>query len=168
MNIRKYFWELNASALKETEETLRNSTHPKFTFRMITFLSRCQNPKELFKLLSKDEFIDIWPLIKNRWIKIARQSEFRDWWQTIYERLLERRKAKELKPKGEGSVLFKKIGRLIRETRIKKGLSQKMLATVVNMQQPDISKIEKGEKNITLQTLIYISKALNIKKINLT
>lgn len=167
MIISKYFWDLNEKALKETEKILKDPLHPKFPIQMVIFLSRCQQPKELFSLISRKEFIEIWPKIRSHWIKIARESDFRDWWQTIYEQLLERYEVKLKKPKGKSSALFLKIGKIIREARIQKGLSQNELAFRVRMRQPDISKIEEGKKNITLETLFCLCKALEIKKLEL-
>ncbi len=167
MNVLKYFWDLNERALKETEKIFKNPAHPKFTGRMVTLLSRCDQPKELFSLISKKEFIEIWPKIRSYWVKVARESDFRDWWETIYEQILEESGSKSKKPKGKPSTLFIKIGRLIRDVRIRKGLSQKELAIKAGMRQPDISKIEEGKKNITTTTLARLCNILDIKKIEL-
>lgn len=167
MKVSKYFWDLNERALKETENILRNPKHPKFIIRMVTFLSRCDQPKELFSLISKKEFIENWPRIRSYWLKFARQSDFRDWWETVYEQLLESYGVKRKKPEGKSSGLFLKIGMKIREARVNKGWTQNELAFKVGMKQPDISKIEEGKKNITLETLATLCKALEIKNIDL-
>ena len=167
INISKYFWDLNKRAVIQTEKILKDPGHPKFAQRMVTFLSRCDQPKQLFSLISKKEFIGIWPKIKSYWIKIARESDFRDWWQTIYEQLLEEYGIKQRIHKGKPFALSLKIGRLIREARVSKGLSQNELAVLIKMKQPDISMIEDGEKNITLETLARLCKALDIKRIDL-
>ena len=167
MHISKYFWDLKEKALKETYRILKNPKHPKFIIRMVTFLSRCDKPKELFSLISKNDFIKTWPEIRAYWIKLTRESDFRDWWETIYEQILEKYKMKKIRPKGESPVLFIKIGRLIRNARIQKGLSQKELALKAGMKQPDISKIEEGKKNITIQTLASLCKILEIRKLEL-
>ncbi len=167
VNISKYFWALNEQALKETEKILKDSQHPKFAARMVTFLSRCDQPKELFLLMSKQEFIEIWPKVKSYWSKIAHTSDFRAWWEAIYEQLLEEYRDKQKRPKGKSSALFLKIGKLIREARIEKGLSQRELAFKAGMKQPDISMIEKGKKNITMETLTCLCKILEIKKLEL-
>lgn len=168
MKLEKYFWDLNEKALKETEEILKNPKHPKFFARMVTILSRCDQPKLLFSVISKKEFIEVWPRLRSYWIKIARESDFRDWWETIYEQLLQEYKHKQKRPTGKSPVLFLKIGRMIKEARVQKGLGQKELALMVGMKQPDISIIEEGKKNITLETLLRLFKALDIKKIDLT
>ncbi len=167
MNISKYFWNLNDRALKETKHILQNPQHPKFSERMVTLLSRCDVPKEVFSLISKKEFIKAWPQIKSYWVKLSRESDFRDWWETIYEQLLEGHNIKKKKPKGEPAGSFIKIGALIKETRIKAGLSQKELALSAGMKQPDISKIEEGKKNMTLDTLMRLCKILKIRRIDI-
>ena len=167
VNISKYFWSLNKKALKETEKILKDFQHPKFAARMVTFLSRCDQPKELFSLISKEEFIKVWPKIKSYWLKIASTSDFRAWWETIHEQLLEEYRNKQKRPKGKSFALFLKIGKLIREARIEKGLSQRELAFKTGMKQPDISMIEKGKKNITMETLTCLCKILEIKKLEL-
>lgn len=167
MNIAKYFWDLNEKALRETKSILQNPRHPKFIARIVTMLSRCDRPKELFSLLSEREFIKNWPKIRAYWVKLMRESNFRDWWQTIYEELLEKYKFKQKRPKGKPSILFSNIGKTIKEARVQKGLSQKELSLIIGMKQPDISIIEKGKKNITLETLSRLCKVLEIKKIDI-
>jgi ribosome-binding protein aMBF1 (putative translation factor) len=113
-------------------------------------------------LISKNRFIAAWPNIRRAWAKIESRSQFRDWWQTIYEQL-----AKKASPEGKPPTLFKNIGAAVKVAREKKGLSQKDLAQLTGINQPDISKIEKGRENITLRTLFCLTKVLGIKKITL-
>lgn len=167
MKIAKYFWNLNEKALKETFRILESPGHQKFPERMVTLLSRCDNPKELFNLIPKNEFAQNWPKIRSYWQKISRISDFRDWWETIYEQILEESGKKTDKPKGEPSKFFIKTGILIKNARVQNGLNQKELAIKSGMKQPDISRIEEGKKNITIATLIRICKILDIKTIEL-
>jgi DNA-binding XRE family transcriptional regulator len=167
-NIAKYLWDLNKGALKEVPKILRNPRHPRFNERMVAILSRCDKPKELFSLISDREFMEAWPAVRKYWFKVARMSDFRDWWQAIYEGLLEKYRIKTTaQSKGTPSTLLLKIGKTIREARIAKGLSQRELASMIKARQPDISMIEDGKKNITLYTLGRLSKALGIDKISL-
>jgi transcriptional regulator with XRE-family HTH domain len=48
------------------------------------------------------------------------------------------------------------FGRRSREARIKKGLSQHEVASVSGITQANIAKIERGQKNITLQTMMRL------------
>jgi ribosome-binding protein aMBF1 (putative translation factor) len=50
---------------------------------------------------------------------------------------------------------------LIIKARLKKRLSQADLATLLNMQQPAIARIESGHGNPSLRTLLTIAKALD-------
>jgi ribosome-binding protein aMBF1 (putative translation factor) len=129
-------------------------------------LSRCDNPRELFSILSKGEFVKSWPKIKDYWRRTGKSPDFRNWWQTIYEELARGSGVKN-KRMGKPSAMFLKIGKLIRETRIQKGWTQDELALRVGMRQPDISKIEEGRKNITLGTLSSLIQVLEIKKIEI-
>ena len=167
MNISKYFWDLNEKALRDTKAIIMSPTHPRFIPRIITFLSRCDQPKELFSLISQRGFIEIWPKIRAYWLKFGQESDFRDWWETIYEELLGKYKSTHKGPAGKPSALFSNIGRTIRKARVQKGLSQKELSLIIGMRQPDISIIEKGKKNITLETLSRLCKVLEIKKIDI-
>lgn len=165
--LAKYFWNLNEKALKETEKILKNPKHPRFAERLVTFLSRCDRPKELFSLVSKQEFTEVWPHVKAYWRRMSGASDFRNWWQTIYEQILRQDKTRQVRPKGKAPTSFFKIGRLIKAARIRKGLSQSELAASVGMKQPDISMIEAGKANITMETLTSLCQALQIKRIEL-
>lgn len=165
--ISKYFWDLNKIALAETEKILRNPKHPKFAQRLTALLSRCQQPKELFSYISKDVFVASWPKVRSYWAKFERDSDFRDWWQTIYEQIAHEYRINKPAPKGGPSALFLRIGKVLRNTRIQTGISQSELALRAGIKQPDISKIEEGKKNITLGTLGRLCKVLGIKKLDL-
>jgi DNA-binding XRE family transcriptional regulator len=167
MSIAKYFWDLNEAALKETERIIKSPGHPKFSSRMVTFLSRCDKPGELFAVLPREKFMEAWPKIRTCWLKHTRRSDFRDWWETIYEQMVEQHRHRQKKVTGGAPASFKTIGRLIKERRIENGLSQKQLALAVNMKQPDVSRVEEGKKNITLFTLIRLCKALGIRQIEI-
>ncbi|MFH1442020.1 MAG: helix-turn-helix transcriptional regulator [Candidatus Omnitrophota bacterium] len=165
-NISKYFWDLNDKALKETEVILKNPIHPKFVIRMSALLSRCDQPKEIFSFIPKELFIESWPKVQTYWRKIGQSPDFRNWWQSIYEQISQKNKIGKKINKGIPSLLFLKIGRMVREARVNKRLSQKELAVRTGMKQPDISGIEEGRKNITIRTLASLCKTLEIKKID--
>ncbi|MBI4706347.1 MAG: helix-turn-helix transcriptional regulator [Candidatus Omnitrophica bacterium] len=167
MKIEKYFWNLNETALNETMKIIKKPSHPKFASVMVNFLSRCDKPKELFSVLSRREFVENWPQIRRYWVKVELQSEFRDWWETIFEQLMEERMQKQVRPKGTAPIFLKAIGVQIRKARLGKRLSQKDLSLIIGIKQPEISKIEDGKKNITIVTLAKFCKVLNISKISI-
>ncbi len=165
--ISKYFWDLNEVALQETKKTLHDPNHPQFLKRMTTLLSRCDSPKELFRVLPKGQFIEAWPKIRSYWIKTMRHSEQRDWWETLHEQLLEKAGEKSTNAKGEPSLVFRKFGDTMKERRMEMGLSQQQLGQRTGLKQPIISQIEDGKKNITFFTLIRLGKALGLKTIDI-
>ncbi|MCC6758697.1 MAG: helix-turn-helix transcriptional regulator [Candidatus Omnitrophica bacterium] len=61
------------------------------------------------------------------------------------------------------ALINKKVGDLIRKHRLKRGLSQEELAHEADLHRAYIGQIERGEKNIGVQNLEIIAKALNIK-----
>jgi transcriptional regulator with XRE-family HTH domain len=54
------------------------------------------------------------------------------------------------------------MGRNIRDLRIQKGYSQKKLAEIARMNMVYIGSVERGERNITVENLDVIAKALKI------
>lgn len=59
--------------------------------------------------------------------------------------------------------ILKKFGKRVREERIKQNLSQEELAERANVHRTYIGMIERAEKNITLENIEKIAKALNIR-----
>lgn len=162
----KYFWDLKKASLKETHRILKDPSHPQFAQRMTVLLSRCDKPKELFSIIPQKEFVEAWPKVRSYWVKRMRRSDFRDWWETIYEQLVETDEHRSAKVRGMAPAFLRKVGHVIKEARIEKGLSQKDLSFRVGMKQPDISRIEEGKKNMTLFTLMRLCTVLGIKKVD--
>lgn len=166
MNIKLYFQELSAAALRETEHILQNPAHPQFAARMVRFLSRCDRPSELFTLLTKSQFLEAWPRIRKQWERTRQAVDFRDWWETVYEELLARRKIVK-RPTGAPLPELLALGRTLRQARLEKGWTQKELAQRAKVKQPDISAIEQGRKNITVETLLRVGRMLELPAITL-
>ena len=164
MSIKRYFWSLNPKALAEIDSILKNPRHPKFIERLFTLLSRCDNAKEVFSAVSQKDFVNAWPRLRRYWAKTNQAPDFKAWWETIYEQLLRDKKSKK-SPRGGPSAVFYKIGGIIRGKRIKKKISQQDFARRAGMTQPDISAIESGKKNITLETLVRLCRLLGIKNL---
>jgi DNA-binding XRE family transcriptional regulator len=162
VNINKYFWDLNENAIRETAKILRNPAHPKYVQRAFTLLSRLDDPKRLFALMNKEQFITTWPEIRRYWSRVGQARDFLAWWDAIYKGVLRK---KGIKPKfiGKPAKALVQIGKIIKKTRIEKGLSQSLLAQLTGMKQPHISDLEKGKKNVTMETLVSVCKTLGIK-----
>lgn len=60
-----------------------------------------------------------------------------------------------------------KFGKKVREARIKLDLSQEQLAARARVHRTYIGMIERGEKNITLENIEKLAKALNLDIVNL-
>ncbi|WP_454802840.1 helix-turn-helix domain-containing protein [Mucilaginibacter phyllosphaerae] len=53
------------------------------------------------------------------------------------------------------------MGRRIRELRLSRGLSQEQLGNIAGIAVSQVGRIERGEINTTLSTLVIIAKALD-------
>jgi len=58
---------------------------------------------------------------------------------------------------------LKKFGENLKKVREAKGISQRSLASSCNVDSSHISKIERGEKNITILTIIELANGLEVK-----
>ncbi len=58
---------------------------------------------------------------------------------------------------------LKKFGANLKEIRESKGLSQSRLASIAQIDNSHIAKIEKGQKNITILTVAELAEALDVK-----
>lgn len=61
----------------------------------------------------------------------------------------------------KASILIK-LGKRIREERLRRGLSQEELAELADVHRTYIGMVERGEKNITLLNIERIAAALKI------
>lgn len=57
---------------------------------------------------------------------------------------------------------LEKFGKKVREERIKQGLSQEELASKADVHRTYIGMIERAEKNITLENIEKVAKALKL------
>lgn len=61
-----------------------------------------------------------------------------------------------------------KIGKLVAESRMQRGLTQSEFAKAMNTSQSAINRIEKGKQNISLEMLARISEVLNKQLVNIS
>jgi transcriptional regulator with XRE-family HTH domain len=61
------------------------------------------------------------------------------------------------------SNILVKFGQRVRQERTKKGLSQEELADIAGVHRTYIGMIERAEKNITLENIEKIARALSMK-----
>lgn len=65
-------------------------------------------------------------------------------------------------PQEDAQRLAQQVGRKIAETRRQGGLTQQDLATEVNTSVQWISRVENGEENLTLATMVKLANALGV------
>lgn len=58
--------------------------------------------------------------------------------------------------------LSKEIGKLLRATRLEKGITQEFLALQCGIDRSYLGRIERGEVNLTVEKLYEIASALNV------
>jgi transcriptional regulator with XRE-family HTH domain len=63
----------------------------------------------------------------------------------------------------KGQEIADSLGKIIRQLRMERDLSQEKLAELGNFERSYISKIENGERAIQVVTFIRFAKALNLK-----
>ena len=59
-------------------------------------------------------------------------------------------------------AILKAVGRNVRSIRISKGLSMQAVANEANMEYRQLGRIERGEVNTTITSLIKIADALKV------
>ena len=63
---------------------------------------------------------------------------------------------------GEALVSAETVGLLIREYRLRKGMSQEVLSGLAGLDRTHYSKIERGLRSPTIDTLFRIARALDV------
>ena len=162
---RDWLWDKNISK-GQAARILSNYAHPQFISLSSLLLARKNTPREVFQdYLKPEEFCRHWTEIKRRMRKDAWNNPRIEFWQAIYEKLLERYRAKGINvfPKGKTKAVNQFclwIGERIKTLRKQRKLTQKMLAKRLNISQQMISRIESGRENISLLTLKKITAEL--------
>jgi transcriptional regulator with XRE-family HTH domain len=70
------------------------------------------------------------------------------------------KKSKVAKPKERKSALQVAFGKIVRAKRLEKELSQEALADLAELHFTYVSSVERGERNISLQNIARLAKAL--------
>jgi transcriptional regulator with XRE-family HTH domain len=58
--------------------------------------------------------------------------------------------------------ILKVFGQNVRRIRLEKGLSQRKLSALCEIDNADISRMENGEINVTLNTVVQLAEALEV------
>lgn len=166
--LSKYFWSLSDRALAETGRVLREPEHPLFAGKAVELLSRCDEPRELFRFIPRTVFVRRWPAIKRMWRKSGADRDYLAWWDAIHQEIVS--ESGSTAPQGgcKGrSACLRNVGRQIRLARQARKMTQVELARRVGTQQKEISRVETGRGNPTIETLLKLARVLNIKRLNL-
>lgn len=165
---RDWLWDRKMSGVR-VKKIFKNPHHAKFIELASLLLSRKNTPKEIFGVyMNPLLFCQNWLKIKRRMRKDKWNIPRIEFWQAIYEKLIESYKKKGVIVK-KGKVekfsdsFFKEIGREIQNIRNEKHLTQAELARKMHTSQQVISRIERGEENISLLTLKKIAARLGVK-----
>jgi DNA-binding XRE family transcriptional regulator len=149
---------------KKARKILANPKDRSFVDLAALLLSRNNIPREVIPAyLDQKVFVSRWPQIKRRMRKDKWNKERIIFWQAIYENLLTRLKKTSFKiriPKVEPDPFLEKMGREIRSWRKEGGLSQKELADRMKVNQQVISRLERGEDNVSVKYLRRLADAL--------
>lgn len=161
------FWDKKLNK-EDAKRILKNENHPRFIETAALLLSRTNRVDIVFKTyINKVVFCRNWSAVKRR----MRDNKWSDkrikYWQAIYEAarktvkhsLLKkmRRKRTPVSPEAE------RIGRIIREARKKMEWTQGDLAEKIDLSQQIISFAENGYLNFSFETLLKITRGLNLK-----
>ena len=150
--MKDWLWDKKVN-ISEVKRILQDPDNKEFVVLASLLLARKNNPREVFK-----EYLD--PLLFCRnWQRIKGRMR-KDKWSR--QRIVFREKKGEVK-----GVICEKAGKMIRDIRKEKGLSQKALADKLGVSQQLISRIENGKENISLITLANILRALG-KELKIT
>ncbi len=162
--MKEWLWDKKIS-ISEVKNILKNPTHKDFVVFASLLLARKNNPQEVFKeYLNPLLFCRHWQKIKRRMSKDKWSRQRIIFWQEIYNKLKSRYRAQGVifrkKKEETRGAICEKAGKMVRDIRKEKGLSQKALADILGVSQQLISRIENGKENISLITLDNILRAL--------
>lgn len=59
-------------------------------------------------------------------------------------------------------MIYAQLGKRIKEERLKQHLTQEQLAEKTNLSTAYIGQIERAERNVSLDTLVYITNSLSV------
>lgn len=164
MKNQAWLWDVKRTE-NEVRQILSTPQSAQFMHYVVRLLSRCNEPKEVFNYVNKENFCKYWQKIKRRMLKDKWNQKRVEFWEEIYKYLvkdikLRGGKLRTLRTKPQGSSLSQKVGSVIRELRFESGMTQKQLADKAGVKQQVISKIESGNANPSLQTIDKIKKHL--------
>jgi len=148
----------------EAKKVLKNPTDKGFIDMAALLLARNNDPQIVLKgYIDPSVFCQYWTAIKRKMRRDKWTEPRIVFWQAIYEKLADKYRRQGVVFRKEAPTkepLCVETGQKIAGIRRSLGLSQKEFANKMRVSQQLISRIEKGRENISLITLINISRAL--------
>ena len=148
----------------EAKKILKKPDDKGFVDIAALLLARNNDPQVVLKgYIDPRVFCQYWASIKRKMRRDKWTEPRIVFWQAIYEKLADRYRRQGVVFRKEAPVkepLCVETGRKIAGIRQSLGLSQKEFANKMRVSQQLISRIEKGRDNISLITLINVSRAL--------
>ena len=164
MKRRNWYWDLNMPYGK-IKRILAHEDDPRFARIAGVFLSRVQDAKQVFELITPAAFCRRFRSIQNEVTSDEWTKEKAAFWKVTYLRL-----SKELREKGER---IRKPSRIeldafdhaliekVKQCRKNAWMSQKELADFMGYSQQYISGIEKGRERISIDFLKKLAQVTN-------
>jgi DNA-binding XRE family transcriptional regulator len=161
------FWDKNLTK-NQVLSILKDGSNPRFIEFASLLLARTNKPKKVFdKYLTQEIFVNNWSNIKRRMKENKWNVSRIIFWDEIYKAVKRKTNIHPVRSAKERFIeidpAIKELSDLIREQRIKSGLTQMQLANKSGLSQQSISFVERGYVNISLRTLKKIADALNLK-----
>ncbi len=153
---KNWYWDINLP-YKKIEQILTREDDPRFPRIAGALLSRVQDPKQVFELISKKAFCRRYRAIQKEITSDEWTKEKAGFWKATYLRLFD-----ELREQGERIREPEKIKlddfdraliEKVKQCRKAALMSQKELAEFMEYSQQYISGIEKGREKISIDFL---------------
>lgn len=148
----------------DAKKVLKNPEDKGFADLAALLLARNNDPQVVLKgYIEPRVFCQYWASIKRKMRRDKWAEPRIVFWQAIYEKLAEKYRKQGVVFRKEAPAkepLCVEVGQKIALMRRSLGLSQKEFANKMKVSQQLVSRIEKGRENVSLITLLNISRAL--------
>src|SRR3989338_2191672 len=146
------FWDRKISQ-STASEILGNPAHPRFIEMAALLLSRSNDFKLVFsKYLEKKIFVQEWRRIKMEMRKNRWSDERIDLWKQVHKTLssnIEFKGSIQRQKRLNKPTEFESVGQILRNQRIKQGITQQVLAREAGISQQTISNAENGKGDLS-------------------
>lgn len=167
-------WSYSGLEDEELRQILSNPEHEEFVHLAARLLESSLEIEQVFDYIDKEDFIQHYSRIRKSMGNGAQAKRHKKFWdrmanqgcKQISGEPAEKSPAEKRKEKVEADYASEsalKIGRRIRKLRKKDDLSQQELAERLGISKSEISRIENGKQNLSLERLQRVLNALGHK-----